>query len=189
MSRFLVTDLPLPGLRKVQRTLVSDSRGFLTRLFCADELSAAGWRGPVAQINHSFTVRRGAVRGMHYQLAPHTEMKLVSCIRGEVFDVAVDIRPESPTYLHWVGEELSARNCYAMLIPEGFAHGFQALSDEVQLIYCHSSPFVASAQAGLNPLDPRLAVTWPLPISEMSERDRSHSYLPSSLLPVKNNRN
>jgi dTDP-4-dehydrorhamnose 3,5-epimerase len=180
MSRFLVTDLSLAGLRKVQRIPMSDSRGFLVRLFCSDELSTAGWRGPVAQINHTHTVRRGTVRGMHYQLAPHAEMKLVSCVQGEVFDIAVDVRPESPTYLQWAGLKLSAHNHDALLIPIGFAHGFQALSDDVELIYCHSAPFVATAQAALNPLDPCLALRWPLPISELSERDQSHPFLPFS---------
>jgi len=177
MSRFTVAELSLPGLRRVQRQRLGDSRGFLARLFCADELATAGWRGPVAQINHTCTELRGTVRGMHYQRAPHAETKLVSCIRGEVFDVAVDLRPESPSYLRWHGEVLSAENGCALLIPQGFAHGFQALSDGAELIYCHSAAYVAAAEAGLHVLDPQLAISWPLPVGGLSPRDQSNVFL------------
>jgi len=177
MSRFTFAELSLPGLRRVQRQRLGDSRGFLARLFCADELATAGWRGPVAQINHTCTELRGTVRGMHYQRAPHAETKLVSCIRGEVFDVAVDLRPESPSYLRWHGEVLSAENGCALLIPQGFAHGFQALSDGAELIYCHSAAYVAAAEAGLHVLDPQLAISWPLPVGGLSPRDQSNVFL------------
>ena len=107
---------------------MGDARGFLSRLFCAEELRAAGWTGPIAQINHTHTARKGTVRGMHFQYPPHAEMKLVSCLRGEVWDVAVDIRAGSQTFLRWHAEILSADNGRALLIPQGFAHGFQALT-------------------------------------------------------------
>lgn len=172
MNRFRINDLRIPGLKLIQRTLIGDQRGFLCRLFCAEELALAGWTKPIAQINHTLTAKQGTVRGMHFQHPPHAEMKLVSCLRGKVFDVAVDIRPDSPTYLHWHAEELSADNHKALLIPEGFAHGFQALTNNVELLYCHSAPYVPEAEGGLNALDPKLAIAWPLEISEMSERDR-----------------
>lgn len=174
MSRFTVTDLPLAGLKLVERQSLGDSRGFLSRLFCAEELAAAGWAKPIAQINHTRTARRGTVRGMHFQRPPHAEMKLVSCIRGEVWDVAVDVRTSSPTFLRWHAERLSADNGRALLIPEGFAHGFQALTDDVELLYCHSAAYSPSAEAGLNPQDARLAITWPLAITELSARDAGH---------------
>lgn len=177
MNRFIVNDLPLPGLKLVTRQRIGDSRGFLSRLFCAEELATAGWVKPIAQVNHTFTAMRGTVRGMHFQHPPHAEMKLVNCIRGEVWDVAVDVRAGSPTFLHWHAEHLSADNGRALLIPEGFAHGFQALADDVELLYCHSDAYNASTEAGLNPLDARLAITWPLPISELSARDKSHSLI------------
>lgn len=177
MSRLTVTELPLDGLKAVRRELRGDSRGFLARIFCADELSAAGWVKPVFQINHTYTDRRGAVRGMHFQRPPHAEMKLVTCIRGEVWDVAVDVRSDSDTFLNWHGERLSAENQVALLIPEGFAHGFQAVTDDVELLYCHSSPYTADAEDALNPIDPGLDVSWPLEISELSDRDRSHPML------------
>lgn len=174
MSRFTVTDLPLKGIKLVERQRLGDSRGFLARLFCAEELVAAGWIRPIAQINHTYTAAQGTVRGMHFQRPPHAEMKLVSCIRGEVWDVAVDVRADSPTFLHWHAERLSADNCRALLITEGFAHGFQALTDDVELLYCHSAAYAHDAEAGLNPLDERLAITWPLPVSELSARDAAH---------------
>ena len=175
VRRFEVADTPLPGLNLVRRQKLGDARGFLSRLFCAEELVAAGWSGPIAQINHTHTARKGTVRGMHFQRSPHAEVKLVSCLRGEVWDVAVDVRQGSPTFLRWHAERLSADNGHALLIPQGFAHGFQALSDDVELLYCHSAAYATQAEAGLNPLDERLAVTWPLPIAELSARDAGHA--------------
>lgn len=180
MSRFDITDLPLPGLKLIQRKPLGDARGFLARLFCADELSTAGWQRPIAQINHTCTARRGTVRGMHYQLPPHAEMKLVTCLRGGIWDVAVDLRADSPTFLHWHTEILSAENQRALLIPEGFAHGFQTLTDDVELLYCHSAPHMPGAEGGLNPFDERLGIAWPEPISVLSERDRNHPLLDSA---------
>lgn len=174
MSRFTVSNLPLASLKLVERQRIGDSRGFLSRLFCAEELAAAGWVKPIAQINHTYTAMRGTVRGMHFQRPPHNEMKLVSCIRGEVWDVAVDLRAGSPTFLHWHAERLSADNGRALLIPEGFAHGFQTLTNDAELLYCHSAAYKTSAEAGLNPLDARLAITWQLPIIELSAQDAAH---------------
>ena len=185
MSRFTVTDLPLAGLKRVQRQRLGDNRGFLARLFCAEELAAAGWTQPIAQINHTFTAKQGTVRGMHFQRPPHAEMKLVSCIRGEVWDVAVDLRVGSPTFLHWHAERLSVENGCALLIPEGFAHGFQALTDDVELLYCHSAAYAAQAEGGLNPTDPRLGIRWPLTITELSARDAGHSLITSDFEGVR----
>jgi dTDP-4-dehydrorhamnose 3,5-epimerase len=170
-TRFTITDLPLPGLKRIQRHRMGDARGSFARLFCAEELAAAGWTKPVAQINHSVTAQRGTVRGLHYQRPPYAEMKLVTCLRGVVWDVAVDLRAGSPTFLRWHAEELSADNDTALLIPEGFAHGFQTLTDDVALLYLHSHPYVLEAEAGINALDARLAIAWPLPITLRSERD------------------
>jgi dTDP-4-dehydrorhamnose 3,5-epimerase len=177
MSRFSITELPLAGLRCAQRQQLGDNRGFLSRLFCAHELQAAGWSKAIAQINHTHTAQRGTVRGMHFQHPPHTEAKLVSCVRGEVWDVAVDLRRGSPTYLQWHAQRLSAENLCSLLIPEGFAHGFQSLSDDAELLYCHSAAYASEAEAGLHPLDPALSIQWPLPVSEMSARDRSHPFI------------
>jgi dTDP-4-dehydrorhamnose 3,5-epimerase len=177
VSRFTIVDLPLHGLKRVERAPIADSRGFLSRIFCAHDLAEAGWTGPVAQINHSCTLRAGSVRGLHYQAAPHAEMKLVTCLRGAVWDVAIDIRAGSPTFLAWHGETLSADNHRALLIPPGFAHGFQTLTDEVELLYCHSAAHAPGAEGALNVLDPRFGIAWPQPIGELSERDRNHPHV------------
>ena len=177
MARFSVEPTSLPGLLQLRRQRIGDARGFLARLFCAEELAAAGWPGPVAQINHTLTERSGTVRGLHFQHPPHAEAKLVSCLRGEVFDVAVDLRANSPTFLQWHAEILSAANCRSLLIPQGFAHGFQTLSDDCELIYLHSTPYVAAAEGALHARDPRLAITWPLEFTDVSERDSRHPYL------------
>lgn len=174
MSRFAVGTTPLPGLMRVQRQRIDDARGFLSRLFCAEELAAAGWSGAVAQINHTCTRQAGTVRGLHYQKPPHAEIKLVSCLRGAVWDVALDLRPDSPTYLRWHAEVLSADNGHALLIPQGFAHGFQALADDSELLYCHSAAYAPQAEAGLHAQDARLAIAWPLPVRGLSARDAAH---------------
>lgn len=174
MNRFSVTATALAGLKKIEREKLGDARGFLSRLFCAEELAAAGWTKPIAQINHTYTAKKGTIRGMHFQMLPNSEMKLVSCIRGEIFDIAVDVRAGSATFLQWHGEYLSAENRKALLIPEGFAHGFQSMTDDVELIYCHSEPYCSKSEAGLNPLDAQLAISWILPVTELSERDKNH---------------
>lgn len=177
MRRFTLTELPLPGLVRVQRQQLGDARGFLSRIFCDQELLAAGWRGAVAQVNHTLTRERGTVRGMHFQRQPHAEVKLVNCLQGEVLDVIVDLRPRSPTFLRWHAEHLSADNGCALLVPQGCGHGFQTLSEDVHMLYLHSVAYHAAAEGGLRPTDARLAIAWPLPIAAMSERDQSHPLL------------
>jgi dTDP-4-dehydrorhamnose 3,5-epimerase len=179
MSRFSISDTPLAGVKVVQREHLDDERGFLARLFCADELSAAGWQKPILQINHTLTQQCGTVRGLHFQRRPSADMKLVSCIRGEVWDVVVDLVAGSSTYLRWHAEILSAENRRALLIPEGYAHGFQTLTDDCELIYLHTAVHAPHAEAGVNPADPRLAINWPLPISLISERDANLPMLDS----------
>ena len=171
MSRLQVTDFSIAGLKRIERRKIGDSRGFLSRLFCANELALAGWVKPIAQINLTLTEKKSTVRGMHFQYPPHAEMKLVSCLRGEVWDVAVDLRYGSPTFLHWQAQLLSAENGFALLIPEGFAHGFQTLTDDVELLYCHSAAHSLQAEGSLNPKDPMLKISWPMTITEMSLRD------------------
>jgi dTDP-4-dehydrorhamnose 3,5-epimerase len=184
VNRFDIEALPLAGLKRVTRLPIGDTRGSLTRVFCAKELSHAGWTQPVAQINHTVTVRAGTVRGLHFQRPPHAEMKLVSCIRGEVWDVAVDIRAGSSTFLRWHAERLSAENRKSMLIPKGFAHGFQTLTENVEMLYCHSAAHEPGAEGGLNPHDPKLAIAWPLEIAEISERDAGHALLTNAFAGV-----
>ena len=177
MSRFEFIPTPLTGLTSVQRKVTEDHRGFLSRFYCANDFSEAGLNTPIAQINHTFTKTKGAVRGLHFQNPPHAEIKLVSCLQGEIFDVAVDLRQNSPTFLQWHGVVLSAQNKQSLLIPEGFAHGFQALSQDCELIYLHTAAYHPEAEGALNVADPRLNIAWPLAITEISERDRNHKLI------------
>lgn len=177
MSRLTVTGTAIAGLCVVQRQRLKDDRGFLSRLFCAQELASAGWIKPIAQINHTFTAARGTVRGMHFQCPPHTEMKLVTCLHGAVWDVGLDLRAGSSTFLQWCAAELSADNGCALLIPEGCAHGFQALTDDCELLYLHTTHYAAQAEGGLSATDARLAIRWPLPITLQSPRDLGHPRL------------
>jgi len=185
MTRFAIHALPLAGLKRIERQRMGDSRGFLTRLFCANDLANAGWLEPVAQINHTYTARCGTVRGMHFQCPPYADAKLVSCVRGVVWDVAVDLRAGSTTFLHWHAQELSADNRAAMLIPAGFARGFQTLCDDVDLIYCHSKPHAPECEGAVNALDPRLAIGWPLIVVERSARDTDHALLDEKFEGIK----
>lgn len=174
MSRFTILDTSISDLKIVKRQQLGDSRGFLARLFCVEELAAAGWHKPIRQINQTLTQKHGTVRGLHYQNAPYAEMKLVTCLRGAIWDVAVDLRAGSPTFLQWHAEELSAANHRALLIPEGFAHGFQTLCNDCELIYLHSRAYTPSAEAGLNPKDSMISISWPFAINELSDRDAQH---------------
>ena len=177
MPRFEFHSTPLSGLMVVQRKPIEDNRGFFARFFCADEFRQAGFTKPVAQINHTLTCKKGAMRGLHFQRPPHAETKVVSCLKGDIFDVAVDLRRGSPTFLKWHGELLSAENRKSLLIPEGFAHGFQTLTDDCELIYLHSVSFHPEAEGALNVCDPKLAIAWPLAMTELSERDRAHAFI------------
>lgn len=177
-TRFHLTPLAIGGVVAVRRSRIGDDRGSLSRLFCAHDLAQAGWRWPVAQINYTRTATAGTVRGMHFQHPPHAEAKLVSCLRGRAWDVALDLRRGSPTFLRWCAQEISPENETALLIPPGCAHGVQALSDAVELLYVHSEAYSASHDAGVNPLDPRIGIDWPLPIAMMSPKDAARPMLP-----------
>ena len=176
-ARFIFHATPLPGLVVIERKPIEDDRGFFCRYYCSDEFRQAGLRKPIVQINHTLTRKKGSIRGLHFQYPPHPEAKIVGCLKGEIFDVAVDLRKGSPTLLRWYGEKLSASNRKSLLIPEGFAHGFQTLAGECELIYLHTASYAPEAEGGLNVLDPRLAIDWPLEIAERSERDRMHPML------------
>jgi dTDP-4-dehydrorhamnose 3,5-epimerase len=177
MSRFAIEKTPIDGLHVIQRQPIGDERGYLERMFCGDELKSIIGQRSIVQINHTLTEKAGTVRGMHFQHLPYAEMKLVSCLRGEVFDVAVDLRKDSPTFLQWHAEVLTEANHKTFVIPEGFAHGFQTLTDDCELFYLHTAAYAPDAEAGLNACDPRLAINWPELITERSERDRSHAML------------
>jgi dTDP-4-dehydrorhamnose 3,5-epimerase len=169
--------LPLHGAYVVDLAPFIDQRGWFARYFDKNVFASIGHTVEWVQMNHSFTARKGSLRGMHYQLPPFREIKLVRCIAGRVFDVAVDLRLESPTFLQWYGVELSAENRKMFYIPEGFAHGFQTLSDDCELLYHHSAFYTPASEAGLRYDDPMVGIDWPLPPADVSARDGGHPLL------------
>lgn len=182
MRTVTITPTPVAGVFVVELPTHGDDRGFLHRLFCSEDLQRAGWTKPVAQVNHTFTAAAGTVRGLHFQYPPHAEMKLVSCLHGEVWDVALDLRHGSPTFLRWHAERLSAKNHRALLIPEGCAHGFQTLTDGCELVYCHSAAYASGAEGGVRHDDTALGIPWPLAPANVSPRDLSHPLLESGFI-------
>lgn len=164
----------LEGLSVVETTPHMDSRGQFARLFCDSELGILMGSRKIVQINHSRTTVVGAVRGMHFQLPPHAEMKMVRCLKGRVWDVALDLRRGSHTFLRWHAEELSALNNKMLVIPEGFAHGFQVLEPESELLYLHTASFTPEAEGGVKFDDPMFGIAWPLTPTDISARDTSH---------------
>lgn len=169
-----IHDTPLQGLRRVETVPRTDSRGSFERLYCEQSLASLHSRLQVSQVNLSITRGRGTLRGMHYQAAPALEAKLIRCLRGRVFDVAVDLRAGSPTFLQWHAVELSGEEPVALFVPEGFAHGFQVLGEEAQLLYFHTAAWNPDCEGGIRHDDPRLAISWPLAARTLSDRDRSH---------------
>jgi dTDP-4-dehydrorhamnose 3,5-epimerase len=159
---------------EIETTCIDDARGRFCRLFCEQDFASIRVGLHFSQINLSDSNSRGSVRGMHFQFPPAAEAKLIRCLRGSVLDVAVDIRVESPTFLQWHALQLSEDNNRAIFIPEGFAHGFQTLTDHAQLLYMHTAPWTPGCEGGLRYDDPRLAIAWPLPVTLVSEKDRNY---------------
>ena len=172
-----IVDMPLAGVKVVQSSQFHDDRGAFARLFCAEELQSVLGPRQIVQINQSVTRRVGAVRGMHFQFPPNAEMKMIRCLRGRVWDVAVDLRSGSPTFLQWCSRELAAGDGQMFVIPEGFAHGFQVMEPDSELLYLHTAFYQPSAEGGLRHDDPTLAITWPLPTQDVSTRDLAHPLL------------
>lgn len=168
-----IAPLRLSGGALIQLDRREDDRGFFARSFCADEFGEHGLNPAVAQANISYNRQRGTRRGFHFQRPPHAEVKLIRCVRGAVFSVMVDIRPDSPTYLEHESAELTADNHLALYIPEGFAAGMQTLADDTELYYQVSTAYAPAFEAGLRHDDPLLGIKWPLPVSAISEKDAS----------------
>lgn len=166
--------LPLMGAYKIFPEPITDSRGWFYRFYCANEFAQHGLEINWVQCNHSFSAVKGSLRGMHYQHAPFGEAKLVRCTAGAIFDVIVDVRADSPTFLKWYGAELSSENKTMFYIPVGFAHGFQTLLPGTEVQYQHSAFYTPGAESGLRYNDPAIAIAWPISITEISERDKNH---------------
>jgi len=180
MGHLKLQPTPLPGLQVVETEPVADARGGFERLFCARQWAPLRDSLCFVQVNLSTTAQAGTVRGLHYQDAPAAEAKLIRCVRGHVYDVAVDLRAGSPTFLRWHATELRADEPREIFIPEGFAHGFQALEDDVQLLYFHTAPWTPTCEGGIRYDDPRVAIDWPLPVQAVSDKDRAHALLDDS---------
>jgi dTDP-4-dehydrorhamnose 3,5-epimerase len=168
----LYQETAIQGVWVVELDRKADSRGYFARVFCQDEFAKRGLCTDVNQVNVGHNTRKGTVRGVHFQYPPHGEVKLVRATRGAVLDVAVDLRPESPTYLKHVAVELSDENGKALYVPERCGHGYQTLVDGTDLLYFTSRPWAPGFDDGLSPLDPALGLAWPLEVSELSAKDR-----------------
>lgn len=177
MNKLEIEPLALAGAAIVRSLPFRDDRGAFARFFCERELQPIIGGRRIVNVNFSRTMTEGAVRGLHFQHPPHAEMKLVRCLSGRVFDVIVDLRAGSPTFLQWVGVELDPDRFAMMVVPEGFAHGFQVLSAPAELLYLHTEHYCAEAEGGLRATDPRLHIDWPRDITQMSDRDRAFPLL------------
>jgi dTDP-4-dehydrorhamnose 3,5-epimerase len=172
-----ISNTAIQGVHIIENTAFQDERGVFSRLFCTQELAPVLGQRRVMQINHSLTCTVGAIRGMHYQIAPHAEMKIVRCLKGRVIDVAVDLRRGSQTFLQWVAIELSPEKQNSFVIPEGCAHGFQVLEANSELLYLHTAYYTTACEGAIRFDDPRLGIKWPFPPADLSVRDKNHSFL------------
>jgi len=173
----LFTETKLKGAFLIDLELREDHRGAFARTFCQEEFAAHGLQSKVAQCNLSFNHQAGTLRGMHYQMPPATETKLIRCTKGTIYDVIIDMRPNSPTYRQHIGVELTADNRRALYVPEMFAHGYQALTEGAEVIYQVSEFYTPDCERGLRYDDPLFAISWPLPVTVISEKDAAWPYL------------
>lgn len=169
--RFFETELK--GAFVIEPEPRTDERGFFARTYCAEEFVQHGLRPEVVQANLSYNVRKGTLRGLHFQVAPKAESKLVRCSAGAVYDVIVDLRPDSPTFRRWIGVELTSQNHRMLYVPEGFAHGFQTLVDDAEVCYQVSAPYSPAHEGGVRWNDPAFGIVWPEPVTMISDRDRN----------------
>lgn len=178
-------EAPLAGAYVIELEPFLDKRGLFARTFCQKEFAIIGFHKQIVQINHSVTRQKGSIRGMHYQLPPACDTRIIRCVQGKVFDVMVDIRAGSPTFMQWHGVELSTDNMLMVYIPEGFAHGFQTLADNAELIYHHSAFYSPEHEQGLRFDDPSLGINWPLSVSVISSKDQNCSVIDDNFKGVK----
>ncbi len=180
MSELRLSHTRFDGVQLLHHGVFNDHRGSFHRLFCRDSIVQAGLNPRIAQVNYTHTLVRGTVRGMHFQRSPFGERKVITCLRGEIYDVVVDVRDDSPTRYQWQAFMLSEKSAQSLIVPAGFAHGFQCLSDDVDMLYLHDQPFVAEAQTGLRYNDARLAIEWPLEVTCISDKDAALALITDS---------
>ena len=173
-------ELPLSGAFEIELDKREDERGFFARTWCQREFNDVIPGAEPVQANCSFNVKAGTLRGLHYQAAPNAETKLVRCTRGAILDVIVDLRPDSPTYRQWTALKLSAKNGRMMFVPKCFAHGFQTLEDDAEVVYQTSAFYAPDSERGLRWDDPTLSIRWPLPVEAISPKDRCWPLIDSS---------
>ncbi|MEL7585542.1 MAG: dTDP-4-dehydrorhamnose 3,5-epimerase [Prolixibacteraceae bacterium] len=176
----------LKGAFIIKIKQLTDERGFFGRSWCKKEMEEHGLNGNVVQSNTSLSATKGTLRGMHYQKHPYQETKLIRCTKGAIYDVIVDLRKDSPTFLQWIGVELTADNYTMLYVPENFAHGFITLTDNSEVTYLVTAYYTPGAEAGLRYNDPRLAINWPAEVTSISEKDSNHPDFEDSLLPLNN---
>jgi len=172
-----IVETSISGVCIIENSVFQDDRGAFSRLFCSQELKVILGHRVIAQINHSMTRNVGSIRGLHYQSPPHAEMKIIRCLKGRIFDVAVDLRQGSPTFLRWTAIELTPENRFAFVIPEGCAHGFQVIEEGSELLYLHTAFYTPGAEGAVRFDDPKIGVDWPLLPTDLSTRDQSHPHL------------
>jgi len=173
-------ETPLKGAYLIELEKRGDDRGFFARTFCKNEFVSIGHKSEFVQFNHSITKVAGSIRGMHFQVPPFTEIKLIRCVKGSVYDVIIDIRKDSSTFLNYFAIELSDANMLSLYIPEGFAHGFQSLREDSHLIYHHTAYYTPGSEGALRYNDPLLGIRWPLPVTVISDKDKDHALLNNS---------
>ncbi len=175
IMKFVNTDIK--DMYVIELEPFQDERGSFSRVFCEDEFKEIGLTKKIVQINNSSTTKKGAIRGMHFQLPPKAEIKIVKCIKGSILDVGIDLRKDSPTFLQWHGEILSANNIKMLIIPEGFAHGFQALEENIEMIYFVTEFYTPQYEGGVRFNDPKIKINWPLDVTEISKKDNEWPYI------------
>jgi dTDP-4-dehydrorhamnose 3,5-epimerase len=175
----LFRETPFAGAFVVEAQRLEDERGFFARTWDRGKFAEQGLDPNLVQTSLSYNRNRGTLRGMHFQYPPHSESKLVRCVRGSVYDVIVDLRPHSATFLQWFGTELTEDNLWALFVPKGFAHGFQSLQDDSLVHYQMSDAYAPAAAGGLRWNDPAVGIVWPLPVSVIAERDAGYPDLPA----------
>ena len=177
MGKLTINKKEIQGVFEIETDVFRDHRGVFARWFCADELKDILKGESIVNVNYSKTVKKGSIRGMHFQYPPDTETKIVRCIRGRILDVVVDVRKGSPTFLQHVAVELSEEKMNMIYIPKGFAHGFQSLEDDSEIMYLVTQFYAPQSESGLNANDPRLGIEWPLEVTDMSDKDRNRPFI------------
>lgn len=184
MRHLQFNETPISGLYLIKRTPIGDSRGMFERMFCQNALEPLLDGRTVKQINHTVTKNQGVIRGLHFQFHPYSECKIVSCIKGKVWDVALDLRKGSPTFMMHFSVVLSDENFCSLYIPEGIAHGFQTQTVDCEMLYFHTASHNPNSEGGVNALDPLLGIKWPLKVSGRSDRDANHPMMAESFLGI-----